>query len=258
MEVSDFMTIELLKNKRIPYICTPLTGISREEIREELAAIIPKQPDIIEWRADFLEELHDTAHVLTIADEISTASKKPLLFTIRSEKEGGEEIALSEEERVNLLHEVCENAAVDIIDFEVSNNQKHIELLRNISKKNNKKLILSYHNFDRTPANPEILKHLFKAEFHKADIAKVAVMPNDKEDVLRLLEVTKEADVALDIPIVTMSMGEIGGLSRMMGWAYGSVITFGVGMQSSAPGQISIDKLKKVIAMSQEVVGEWK
>ena len=74
----------------------------------------------------------------------------------------------------------------------------------------------------------------------------------------RLLEVTKEADEALDIPIVTMAMGDIGGLSRIVGWAYGSVITFGQGVKSSAPGQIPIDKLKQMIKMTQEVVGNWK
>jgi len=252
------MTFELLNNKRIPYICTPLTGKNREEILFELETIIPKQPDLIEWRVDFFEEIHNTKHVLTIAEEISSVSDMPLLFTIRSEKEGGEGISLSEDGKVNLLSEVCKNAAVDMIDFEVSNDPDHIKALRKISKENNKKLILSYHNFDHTPVNREILKRVFEAEFYEADIAKVAVMPENKEDVLRLLEVTQEADEVLDIPVVTMSMGRIGSISRMMGWAYGSIITFGVGVQSSAPGQVPIDRLRQMIEMTQETVGEWE
>jgi len=252
------MTIELFKNKRIPYICTPLTGKNREEILSELETIIPKQPDLIEWRVDFLEEIHNTEHVLALADEISSTSCIPLLFTIRSEKEGGEKISLSEEEKIVLLNEVCKSPDIDIIDFEVSNHPEHIKKLRNKSKENNKKLILSYHNFDHTPVNTEILKHIFEAEFYEADIAKVAVMPKNKEDVLRLLDVTKEADEALDIPIVTMSMGSIGSLSRMMGWAFGSIITFGVGVQSSAPGQVPIDRLRQMIEMTQETIGKWE
>lgn len=252
------MTTELLKNKKIPYICTPLTGKNREEILSELETIIPKQPDMIEWRVDFLEEIHDTGKVLTIAEEISSVSKMPLLFTIRSEKEGGEKISITEDEKVNLLSEVCKTSAVDMVDFEVSNDPEHIKALRKVSKENNKKLILSYHNFDHTPANTEIMRRIFNVAFYEADIAKVAVMPQNKDDVLRLLELTKEADDVLDIPVVTMSMGEIGGLSRIVGWAYGSIITFGVGVQSSAPGQVPIDKLKQMIEMTQEVVGDWK
>lgn len=252
------MTAELFHNKKPPYICTALTGKNKEEIRDELKAIIPKRPDLIEWRADFFEEIHAVDSVLAIAEEIAATSKIPILFTIRSEKEGGEKILLTDEEKVHLLSEICKSTAVAIIDFEVSNEPEHIRELRSNSKKHNKKLILSYHNFDFTPESSEIMKRAFKAEFYGADIAKVAVMPKTKEDVLRLLTITKEADDALTIPIVTMSMGQMGSLSRIIGWAYGSIITFGLGVQSSAPGQVPIDSLRQMIEMAQETVGEWK
>lgn len=252
------MKIELLNTKKPPYICTPLTGKNKEEILDELETIVPKQPDLIEWRVDFLKEIGNLEYVLSITEEITSYSKIPILFTIRSEKEGGERISLSEEEKVVMLSEICKRTTVDMIDFEVSNNPEHIKKLRSISKENNKKLILSYHNFEFTPEESEIMKRVFKAEFYGADIAKVAVMPKNREDVLRLLDVTKEADDALSIPIVTMSMGALGSFSRIVGWAYGSIITFGLGVQSSAPGQVPIDKLKQMIEMTQETIGEWK
>ncbi|UJL46261.1 type I 3-dehydroquinate dehydratase [Virgibacillus sp. NKC19-16] len=252
------MTAELFHNKKPPYICIPLTGKNKEEIHDELKMIIPKQPDLIEWRADFFEEIHDIDSVLAIAEEIATTSKTPILFTIRSEKEGGEKISVTQEEKVHLLSEICKSPGVAIIDFEVSNDPEHIRELRSVSKEHNKKLILSYHNFNFTPESSEIMKRVFKAEFYEADIVKVAVMPETKEDVLRLLEVTKEADDSLAIPIVTMSMGQMGSLSRIIGWAYGSIITFGLGVQSSAPGQVPIDDLRQMIEMVRETVGEWE
>ncbi|MBY7144999.1 type I 3-dehydroquinate dehydratase [Virgibacillus sp. NKC19-3] len=251
------MTAALFPNKKPPYICTPLTGKNKEEIRAELKSIIAKSPDMIEWRADCFQALHDAESVLAVAEEISS-SGKPVLFTIRSEKEGGEKISLSEEEKIHLLCEICKHSAVAIIDFEVSNNPDYIKKLRKISKQYNKKMILSYHNFDCTPQTSDIMKHAFKAEFYEADIAKIAVMPKTKEDVLRLLEITKETDEALTIPIVTMSMGAMGSLSRIVGWAYGSIITFGLSVQGSAPGQVPIDKLRKLIEMTQDTVGEWR
>ncbi|WP_106496429.1 type I 3-dehydroquinate dehydratase [Lentibacillus sp. Marseille-P4043] len=252
------METTFFSDKKVPYICTPLTGTNKEEIMDELKTIIPKKPDVIEWRADFLEEISNTAYVLSVAKEIAAVIDVPLLFTIRSEKEGGQEISLSEEEKVELLSQICESSAVDLIDFEVSNSPEHIHRLRKQSKENKKQLILSYHNFTCTPANSEMMKQVYMAEFFGADIAKIAVMPNNKEDVLQLLELTKQADEALSIPIVSMSMGKIGSLTRIIGWAYGSVMTFGMGVQSSAPGQIPIEKLKEQIASTQEMVGDWE
>lgn len=252
------MTMDIFTHKKPPYICTSLTGKNKEEILDELNAVIPKQPDVIEWRADFLKDIHYVNYVLMIAEEIASISNKPMIFTIRSEREAGQKISLTEDEKVQLLSELCKSPAVDSIDFEVSNDPEHIKVLRRVSKSHNKKLILSYHNFDFTPDNAAIMQQAIKSESYGADIAKVAVMPEHKDDVLRLLNVTKEMDDDLRIPIITMSMGDIGSLSRIVGWAYGSIMTFGLGVQRSAPGQVPIDKLKQIIEMTQETVGDWK
>jgi len=252
------MTLENLHNKKTPYICTPVNGKDRKEILQELQSIILKEPDVIEWRADFLEQIHNTAEVLSIAKEIVSQSVIPVIVTIRSEKEGGEKISLSEEERAQLLKEICVHTSVDIIDYEMSNDPEQVEDIRKVSGENNKKLILSYHNFACTPDDTAILKQMSQAVFYGADVAKVAVMPEKKEDVLRLLAVTKQADDSLPIPVMTMSMGQMGSLSRIIGWAYGSILTFAVGVQSSAPGQVPISQLKQMIHMMQENVGDWQ
>ncbi|WP_077596902.1 type I 3-dehydroquinate dehydratase [Oceanobacillus kimchii] len=252
------MTVDLFTDKNIPYICTPITGTSKEEILTELKSLISEEPDLIEWRADYFDSISDTNEVLSTVEQITSASSIPLLFTIRSEKEGGENIPLSEKEKVQLLIEVCENSSVEIVDYEVGNDPLYVRQVRDTARKNNKKLILSYHNFDYTPKKQDILKRLYQMEFYGADIAKVAVMPQTKDDVLRLLELTKEANDSLEIPVVTMSMGALGSLSRIVGWAYGSIITFGLGVQSSAPGQVPIANLKRMIQMMKDTIGDWK
>lgn len=185
---------------------------------------------MIEWRVDFYDELIKFDKVLFTAQKISNNSNGiPILFTIRSHKEGGQQISLTEDEKVELLSEICKSDAIDIIDYEVSNEPEHIRHLREVSKDYRKKLILSYHNFEFTPEKSEIFKRLLMAEFYGADIAKTAVMPKNNKDVLTLLEVTREAKEVLNIPIITMSMGELGSVSRMLGWVYGSAVTFAVG-----------------------------
>ena len=76
--------------------------------------------------------------------------------------------------------------------------------------------------------------------------------------MFRLLEITRKIDQIIDKPLITMSMGDIGALSRIIGWAYGSILTFGVGVKSSAPGQIEVGKLREAIEKTQKLLPSWK
>src|SRR5690625_4525216 len=120
------MVMERLTNGDIPAICTPLTGRTQEEVLDQLDVVCKEEPDIIEWRADFLQRLNDVDEVLHIVNEIKNKTTIPLMFTIRAAHEGGEEISLSRREKVSLLKQVCEKTEVDIIDFETSNNKADV------------------------------------------------------------------------------------------------------------------------------------
>ena len=71
-------------------------------------------------------------------------------------------------------------------------------------------------------------------------------MPKNYGDVLVLLGATYKARVEiLDIPIITMSMGGEGAITRIAGGLFGSDLTFAIGKASSAPGQIPIGEIRK-------------
>ncbi|HFB1518171.1 type I 3-dehydroquinate dehydratase, partial [Neisseria gonorrhoeae] len=80
-----------------------------------------------------------------------------------------------------------------------------------------------------------------------ADICKIAVMPQSSEDVLTLLSATLEAKRLVAKPVITMSMGQTGAVSRLAGQVFGSSITFGSGTQNSAPGQIGVSALRAAL-----------
>jgi len=253
------MNLNIFTNKKPPYICTPLTGGTSEEVLNQLETILPQAPDLIEWRADFFTDLADTNQVLEVVRKIKGRTDLPLLFTIRAEHEGGEKITLTEKEKVALFVTVCEQTEIDFLDYETSNEDKYIQKLRETAKQHRKRLILSYHNFTNTPDdNTELIGRAKQAEAYGADIVKLAVMPKSQADVLHLLEATRKMDELLDVPVITMSMGDIGALSRIIGWAYGSIITFGVGVEHSAPGQMPIKKLREAIQVTQQLVPNWK
>lgn len=153
---------KIIGGGKLPLICTPLIGKNRALVLDELTGILGKGPDLIEWRADFFEDIADVQEVLQTAAQIRQAAGDiPVLFTIRSAKEGGQPIALSEEQAVELYAAVCRSKSIDLIDFELSNPQELIINLRKIASENSVKLILSYHNFELTPS-PESISLKFR------------------------------------------------------------------------------------------------
>lgn len=240
---------------RHPLICTPLVGTTAEAIGGELGAVMPKQPDIIEWRVDYFHAIADTGAVLETARRIKAgAGEVPVIFTCRSVREGGQTTPCSDAEIVALLAAVAADRCVDLVDFEMSNRAEDVRQVREVSRTHGVGLILSYHNFQATPDAAQLAATFRQAEALGGDVAKVAVMPRGLHDVLTLLEATLQASESLAIPVMSMSMGAYGSLSRMIGWAFGSVITFAVGQSSSAPGQIPIEDLRTALAIAQRAV----
>ena len=247
----------IFQNVPSPLVCTPITGQDELAIFQQLEQMVEQQPDMIEWRADFFEGLADSTAVLEVLMEMKQQTNIPILFTVRAAHEGGESVSLSEQEIVLLLLAICEYSSVDMIDYEASNETEYVRKIREVSKENGKQLILSYHNFSSTPEEAELIEKTKLAASFEADVVKLAVMPEDKEDVFRLLQVTRKLDHMLDVPLVTMSMGELGALSRVIGWAYGSAMTFGVGAASSAPGQVPVSELRKAIETTKNLLPAW-
>lgn len=241
------------KPVKFPIICTPLVGRTKEQILSEVALIVAKKPDLLEWRVDFFEGIGNTSAVIDVAASLKKAAADiPLLFTRRSIKEGGQEISLAEGAVVTLYAEVCKSRMVDIVDFEMGNHPDQIRQVREVSKANDTQLILSFHNFQHTPPLESLKQKFIQAQELGADIAKIAVMPQTLEDVLTLLNATLSASQKLRIPLISMSMGPYGSLTRLFGWAFGSALTFAVGASSSAPGQVPIEDLNTVLGILQK------
>lgn len=242
------------KPVKFPLVCTPLVGRTKEQILSEVTLIVAKQPDLLEWRVDFFEAIGNADAVIDVAASIKQAAGIPILFTRRSIKEGGQEIALNEDAVAALYARVCQSRAVDIVDFEMSNDPAHIHQVRAASTANNIQLILSFHDFQQTPSLRSLKQKFARARELGADIAKVSVMPRSLDDVLTLLSATLQSSQELDIPLVSMSMGGHGSLTRLFGWAFGSAMTFAIGDSSSAPGQVPIEDLQAVLGIVQKTI----
>lgn len=239
-----------------PLVCAPLVGTNQEVIAEQLNQVLKKNPDILEWRADFFKQIADTKAVITVAKQIkAVAGATPIIFTIRSVREGGQSISLSDRQAIELNAEICRQTEIEYVDCELSNVTEDIKYLREVATGYGTKIIGSFHNFQLTPSREELNSKFNAAVQHQLDVAKVAVMPQNLEDVLTLLSVTNEAKQRLSIPLITMSMGKYGALSRLIGGIFGSSLTFAVGAKSSAPGQVPIEDVKTVLDILDRSLG---
>jgi 3-dehydroquinate dehydratase I len=245
-----------IANGKVPVICTPLVGKTGEAVLAELAAVRAKRPDVIEWRVDFLEGIGRTADVVALGNAVKKAAgETPILFTRRARHEGGQATPLSDGEAVELYTAVCASGCADLVDYELSNPPALVERVRAASRSHGVKLVLSFHDFERTPPLEVLAAKFAEAERLGADVAKVAVMPKGMDDVLALLGATVRAHRELHVPIISMSMGAYGAVTRMCGWAFGSALTFAVGQASSAPGQVPIEDLRVGIDLLRRFMG---
>ena len=109
-------------------------------------------------------------------------------------------------------------------------------------------MIASHHDFEQTPERDVIKMLLEQIRESGADIVKLAVMPQSMQDVLDLLEETNRFHEDYpSTPLITMSMGQLGSISRIAGEYFGSCVTFGAGEKASAPGQFDRNVLGNIL-----------
>lgn len=246
------MTVKL-KNLNIgegtPKICVPVMGKTKTEILASAKAAAKAQPavQLAEWRADDFDDVFLEGAAEDIVGELcDVLAPMPLLVTFRTKAEGGKKEA-SPESYFDFLCRMIKLKKADMLDIELKSG--NIEPIVKAAKAAGIKVILSNHDFEKTPGNEEILARLLQMEKAGADIAKIAVMPENMEDVLRLLSCTLKAKEMLSCPVVTMSMGREGLISRLCGEQFGSAVTFGTVGEASAPGQIEAKVLSGVLEL---------
>ena len=239
----------------IPKICVPIVGKTREEIIKAAEEIRTLPVDVVEWRADWYEEVFEANVVLDVLQELRRIlGEFPLLFTFRTKKEGGEKEI--DEKNYRILNQlVVESGLADLIDVEVFSGDEVVNDLVRTAHENGVKVIGSNHDFEKTPEKEEIIRRLCRMQELDVDLPKIAVMPKKKEDVLTLLAATEEMNRKYaDRPIITMSMAGDGIISRLCGEVFGSALTFGAAGQASAPGQIGVKELRQILTILHESV----
>lgn len=232
----------------IPKIIVPLVGNSKHNLMEEVKSVIELKPDIVEWRVDAFEKVENVEEVREILIFLrKSLIDIPLLFTFRSKNEGGKRDA-PVEFYLELTRYAIRSKLIDLVDIELFLGDSDVKELVSLAKENGVFVVMSNHDFLKTPEKEEILSRLQKMLELGADIPKIAVMPNSPQDVITLLDATNSMKIMFpDTPIITVSMGGKGLISRLTGELFGSAATFASGKEKSAPGQISLVELRGIL-----------
>lgn len=261
-----------------PAICVPTISSDSSSLAKEAAAIAAAPADLCEWRIDlYLRDRRLTGGEL--ASELEAAAHairnelgdKPLLATVRTSFEGGLWSG-SASEYSELMRTLIKNSDIDAVDIELGmlgvpgmpgntetgdaeegascnciDGAESCGYLVDEAHSYAKAVIMSYHNFDDTPAEDELIRILSLMQQLGCDVAKAAVMPNDMHEVLSLLSACEEVSARDLTPVIAISMGEMGKVSRTAGGFFGSCLTFGALGGESAPGQIDVSTLREAI-----------
>jgi 3-dehydroquinate dehydratase-1 len=232
----------------VPKICVSMIGRTITELVAEAEYLKTLDLDIVELRADFFNLVENIERVKEALSEIrAILNDIPLIFTFRSAREGGEkEIGATFYQDLN--NAVIDTGQVDIIDVELCFEEVNVKALVERAHANKVLVIISNHDFAKTPVKDVIVSRLRKAQELGGDLPKIAVMPNNNADVLTLLDATNTMNEQYaDRPIITIAMGEKGVVSRVAGGIFGSVLTFAASKKASAPGQVDIEELRTML-----------
>lgn len=220
--------------------CLSLTYPNINDALPDLSEIL-KGVDVVEFRADLLEN-HSLDFVQSQLELLRKQTDLPVLFTVRTEREGGR--FPNQETAMFALLQMALRCGCEFVDMEIGWGKKHERAL--IKAKGTSKIVASFHNFKETYSKHAIRHVARRCIYTKADIIKLATLAQTAEDNLKMFEIMYFVKKKYKTPIIGMCMGEIGKTSRVLGQTYGSMMTMvthpllpGV----AAPGQMTIQAI---------------
>jgi 3-dehydroquinate dehydratase type I len=215
-------------------LCIPIVETT---IEKALFAIqqVNRWADLIELRADYLKKVN-------LAPLLENR-RKPFIVTHRRKEEGGKYKG-DERKRLGVLQEAIDLGS-NYIDVELATERLWLrDLIRN---KGGTQVILSFHDFQRTPSLKELQKLCCQMIRLEADVVKIVPFARSWEDNLTILSLIPYARERRQ-KIVAFCMGEKGKISRIFSpflgaaWVYASLNR----TRASASGQLTAGEMREI------------
>jgi len=230
----------------------PITAKTKEQAIAQAKVIAANQDaDLAEFRIDLLDFAADSKQVIALGHELKKIlGDKPMIATIRTNNEGGK-LTISDADYGKTYQAYLKQPFMDMLDVEMFRDQQVVKNTVKLAHDKKVLIVMSNHDFQKTPNEDEIVKRLLKQDELGADILKIAVMPQSKQDVFTLMNATLTVSQQSKKPLLTMSMGKLGTISRIATANMGGSFSFGMIGGASAPGQIDVTQLKQFLKTVQ-------
>jgi 3-dehydroquinate dehydratase I len=141
-------------------------------------------------------------------------------------------------------------AGATFVDVEYEAPEPYREDLITFAHAHQCDVIISYHNYERTPEMDELEQIVENCYRFGADLAKIATQVRVNRDNSKILSLYKAPG-----RLVAIGMGELGKISRIVAPFLGAEFTYASlnDAQATAPGQINFERLNRFILEIQEI-----
>lgn len=216
--------------------CVSIAENSSYKIKQNLKDAL-KKSDYAEIRFDFLKTDEIPKTLETIKNDL-----KRVVCTLRPKSEGGK-FEGSEKERISILKLIAEYNPF-LLDVEFNTIKENKELAKYL-KSTKTKLLISWHNFKKTPKFSE-LKNIMSQMTKFSHNVKIVTTAKSVDDSTRTLQLYSKNEKN---NLIAFAMGDNGRVSRILCLYLGSPYTYVSLGKPVAPGQLSIDEVKKIISL---------
>ncbi|MGL6226131.1 MAG: type I 3-dehydroquinate dehydratase, partial [Thermoguttaceae bacterium] len=210
-------------------ICVSIACGSHRRMIAEHLSLADEGVQLVELRLDFLRGNPDLGRLLP-------DRPTPVVATVRRRQDGGN-WRETEEKRLLLLRSAIV-AGVEFVDLEE-------DIAASIPRFGKTKRIVSFHDMNGTPDDlAGLCDRMRKCD---PDVIKIAVKANRIADVFRVMQLTKnQNELFPEVPVIGISMGEIGIMSRILAHKLGSPFTYATFSKSRvfAPGLLEYTHLR--------------
>ena len=222
-------------------ICTPIQEKSQNVTLKKLKTLKGKV-DLAEIWLDHIQDLDIKSLLKNKPIPVLCACKKP---ADKGRFKG------TYSQMADLLSDASRYGA-DYIDIPLSGLRKQDSGLSRLIKKKSQirnqksQIIISHHDFKKTPSLNWMLKTAHEMKKKGADIIKIATMAKSLEDTFTIISLAQLLQ-AQNLPHILIAMGKKGVLSRVLTPFIGGTIMFAplIAKKASASGQLTVSELKK-------------
>lgn len=213
--------------------CVSIAEKTPNKIKQTLKIAL-KKSDFVEVRFDFLK-------IEQIPESLELIKKdlNRIVCTLRPKTEGGK-FSGNEKERVAILKLIAEYNPF-LLDVEFNTLKKNSALTKYL-KSTKTKLLVSWHDFKKTPTSVELKKKIAQMSKFSNNV-KIVSTANSTDDATRMLELYSKKGKN---NLISFAMGDMGRISRILCLYLGSPYTYVSLGKAVAPGQFSVDEVKKI------------